>query len=355
MANKKATIQDISELTGLSTATISRAINQKGYVSMKSLKLISEAQKKLNYYPKKQNITVDSLSGRQVMLILPNNNNPFWFPYIKAVQSICRKNNFFLTLTFTNETDEELLASIQSAKNLDLSGVIMVSLNMTKELFDSFEKLDTAKVLCGFNTKPRPFAGYQFDFISVDTRQGIYLATSHLIKKGYRDIAYIGLDLSTTTGEERLKGFENAMKDAGLPINPYWTILGKDSLSEQRGYEAVYKFHKAKKMPDAVCTSNDITALGVYRACHELNIAIPDKMGLIGMDDIEIIYYLSPSISSIDISPYDLGRNSANLLINRMKVNDGLYQNIILDPKLTAKDSTGDYSNTKLNIYDESQ
>jgi LacI family transcriptional regulator len=349
---KKVTLHSISELTGLSTATVSRVINNRGYVSQECKEKVLEAQKRLNYYPNKKTDAAYGHKMKMIMLNLPNNNNPFWFPFIKAVQNVCNQNALFLLLTFSEDSHEEIFKISSSVRDMKLQGLIFVTLTLTPQLCDTFQRLNIPKVMCTFFTKGKDLYQYQFDYISVDTRQGIYIATSHLIKQGYDKIAYIGLDLDTITGSERYNGFESAMKDARLSINDFWVCLGSDIFSEQRGYEALYKFYEAGNMPNAVCTSNDITALGVYRACHELKIDIPNDLGLIGMDDLKLIYYLTPSISSVNISPFDLGRNAANLLITRMAQKDSLFQNITLDPNLVAKDSTKQFDNVKPKRYD---
>lgn len=352
-SRKKITLQNISELTGLSTATVSRVINNKDYVSRECKEKVLEAQNQLNYYPSKKS---DGISGHRmkvIMLNIPNNNNPFWFPFIKAVQNVCNKNDLFLLLSFSEDATEEIVKISRSIQRMKLTGLIFVTLSLTPQICNSFLQLNIPKVMCSFFTKSKDLYPYQFDYISVDTRQGIYLATKHLVDQGYDRIAYIGLDFNTVTGIERYKGFESAMKDANLPVNDFWVCLGNDIFSEQRGYEAVYKFYEANKMPNAICTSNDITALGVHRACNELKIDIPNELGLIGMDDLKLIYYLTPSISSVDISPFDFGKNAANLLITRMTQEDGLFQNITLDPNLVAKDSTKQFNNIKPKPYDK--
>jgi DNA-binding LacI/PurR family transcriptional regulator len=340
-AKKRPTISTISKITGLSPATISRALTGNGYVSKETRNLIYEAQLQLNYFPKsKRNSSENEVNNKLIMLGLPDNENPFWFEFIKGVQEVCKSQRRFPLLSFCSKKDTSEFDLIESARNLKLEGIIIVTLNASKELCSELNKLDMTKVLCSFYARDRITSNISFDYISVDTKKGTYLATEHLINQRYSRIGYIGLTINTLTGTERFEGYKAAMKDHGLEINNDWIRLCDDFSCEKSGYDSICSFKSSNNMPDAVCTANDRIAVGAYMACRDLKISIPGDFGLVGMDDIDVTYKLSPSISSIDISPFDLGRNSARLLFNRIRQPDSLLQNITLDPKLIIKEST---------------
>lgn len=337
----RSTIRDMQNLTGLSVATISRAVNNTGYVSLDSRELVRQAQVQLNYFPRKQaKGAAQAAHGRLIMLVLPDGENPFWFNFIKGVQSICHDNQHFTLLAYADEIENGEQELIQTAMDLAVQGIIVVTLDATEALCHKIEQLPMAKVLCSFYRKDSLTTDSNFDYVSVDTRKGTYLATNHLVMQGYRQIGYVGLTKKTRTGLERYLGYEAALAAHGLMTHADWIKLGDDQHCEQTGYDAIYAFVQAKNMPDAICASNDRVAIGIFRACKELNISMPDQLGLVGMDDIDTTYLVTPTISSVDISPVDLGQTAATILFARMLKDTSLFQSINLEPQLSIKESS---------------
>ncbi|NLM37487.1 MAG: LacI family transcriptional regulator [Firmicutes bacterium] len=343
MASKKGTknnvtIYDIAKVTGLSVATVSRALNKKGYVSEEAKEKILQAQKELNYVPNAIAQSLKIKKTNQIMICLPDNNNPFYFRMIAAFQEACKKEDYSLLLSYYEKNDAELIKIIRKLQNQFADGLILVTINLNDLLINEIEKLGIPVILCSYFNLNIKDENRNFDYVGVDTKKGIYYATKHLIDQGHRKIAYVGMSLNSTTGQHRFDGYKMAMAEYNLAIDDYWIRLG-DSY-EKLGYESALKFATDGKLPTAICAANDLIVLGIYDAFEKMGIKIPDEVSVIGMDNDDITHRITPKISSVDIAPEFIGQTAIDLLFNRIKTVDTFNKNIIFEPRLIIRDSS---------------
>lgn len=337
---KRPTLADMVELTGLSVATISRAINENGYVSAKNMKLIQDAQEQLNYYPPKRQPYKRNTKPNIILLCLPDNKSTFWLDFFSAMQDICSKHKHYPLLVYTKPTESEELNIIKATERMRVSGVLVVTLNASPTLCDVLNKITLPKVLCAVHAIDDTNFEYNFDRVSVDSKRGIYMSTNHLIEQGCKKLAYLGINTHLANGQARLDGFLDCLKFHGLTPDDSLIRLKEDWECEENGYESVHDFFESGNMPDGLVCLNDRAALGAMTACRELGIRIPQDIKIIGMDNTSITQYTAPTLSSVDIAPYELARLSANLLFSRIKKSDAFYQNSILMPNLVIRESS---------------
>ena len=334
-----ATIYDIASYLNISASTVSRALNNKNSVTAKTRKKVIEAAKLLNYTPNIAARYLKTQKANQIMLSMPYMADEFFVDMISAVQAVAKSNGYSLILEYTENDIEEEIKIIRNVKKNFIDGLIMISLNFTQEHIREIEKLNLPVVLSSI-CKNRIIGGKgSFDYVGVDTKQGIYLATKHLIEQGHTKIGFIGHDISTQTGEERYKGFCLAMNDSGLFVNKEYIITtGKFSITF--GYETGLVFAKMKDFPTAICVSADLIVLGLYRAFEQENIGIPDDISIIGMDNISTTTLLKPKVSTVALSQGEIGRYAANLIFKRLEGSKEPSQNIIFKPRLIIRESS---------------
>lgn len=337
----KPTIKDIQKMTGLSAATISRAISGNGYVSAKNRELIYSAQKELGYFPHQpSDAALSSRHNSTVLVVLPPNQNPIWFELLRGVFSICEEQSYFPLISFCDPHDLLKKPSNQFIHSGSLAGIILVTLGSYEEMADVLPFLTIPKVLCSFYVYHGMHINPNCDYIAIDSRKGTYLATSHMIEQGYTSLGFVGISSCSALLKERFSGFQEALKAANLPFHPEW-VFSSDLLPFERiGYQAVLQFSQSGALPNGIVCINDECAIGVHKACQDLGISIPSQIGIIGMDDIGLSYNIVPSLSSVELSPQNIGHSSAMLLFNRIHTPDSLFQKIILEPKLIAKGSS---------------
>lgn len=340
---KKATINDMAEFTGLSTATISRCINNTGYVSEESRELIKEAQQKLNFYPRRRTRTTNSATAtpKYIMLVLPENNNPFWYKLINSVQNVAREKDYYMILNACSSPEEEIKWINSTLQKTQAAGYILVTLNDGSDIEKYIYEQQEPIVLCGFIPKLKTPLEAECDRITVDTQKGTFLATKHVLQMGRgrkQRICYADVVSDTKTGEFRKLGFRNAIEEAGIPYKPEMILPPINADDDE--YPALVELYERGEMPDAICAGNDKTAFAIYQTCKKIGISIPDELMVVGLDNTELCQQTTPRLTSVDISPAELGTRSAEMLFEQLGNTRRLYQQSILEPRLIIRESS---------------
>lgn len=336
---KATTIYDIAESTSLSAATVSRVLNGKDNISIDTREKVMEAVKKMNYYPNYAARSLKTRTTNQILLSIPHLNSAFYTDLIESVQQIAIARNYSLILNHTYGSAKEELKLLRNIKENQVDGLILISINFTKKHIEEVKKINCPVVLSGIgmNHLDEEFRN-SYDYVGVDTRQGLFLSTEHLIKQGHTSIGYIGLPLDTQTGQERFDGFEMAMKKWGVQINPQYVICGGYTMNF--GYDAGKILLNNTDLPTAIATTCDHICLGLYMAFEEKSIRIPEDIALIGMDNIETSAIVKPKLSSVAIASAEIGRVAGDLIFKRLDGWDAKKQDIIFDPRLIIRESS---------------
>lgn len=339
MTSKRATIYDIAEKTNLTANTVSRVLNNKGYISKKTRVLVEEAAKELNYVPNDIARSLKSSETKQILLAVPYVKEVFNLDLIAAVQSVIQEKDYFLILMYTESDEKKELRAIESVMRNHADGLILTTINLTDTIIDKVRTIGKPCVVNCFNKPREDQKDLPFDFVCVDTKKGIYAATKHLIEQGHTDISYVGTKRSIAEGVERYAGFAQAMKEANLPIHKDYIFTGDST--ELLGYESGKKIATLKKRPTAVCAGTDAIVIGLYRAFEQENIIISEEISIVGMDNIDLCTLVKPKISSVSVSQAQVGLTCANIIFERLAEQKKVpYHNIAFDPELIIRESS---------------
>lgn len=339
MYNKKAaTIYDIAVKAEVAAATVSKVLNGKGTVSENTRSRILKIAEELGYTPNMVAKTLRKSRSNQILLVIPEFSNIFYFDLVQAVHQTCVQNGYSIVLHISNDDTPDDLGLMYKTKFNFVDAIINISFQFTKEHIEALANIHKPVVIstvsCCHLDFPLPF-----DFVGADTYRGIYQAVIHLVQKGHRSISYVGLPVDTAPGKERYEGFEQAMKDSRLSLLPKTIFTG--GFTTKYGYECGKRLSALEtEMPTAVCTANDMIAQGLYRAFSEEAIRIPDQVSLVSMDNTDISDLLSPSLSSVAIMQYDMGRVAAEYVINRLNGDRSDPHIKIFEPHLYVRQST---------------
>jgi len=342
---KLATIYDIAKAVKLSPATVSRVLNDKGFISDETRVKVLQAADKLNYRPNHIAKSLKTSETKQIILAISYIDEIFNFDMIAAVQEIVQSNGYSLILFYTGANEEEELKIIDSLSQNNADALILTAVNISSKVFQKISQTNKPCVVscfCRYENNDIPF-----DYVGVDTKKGIYLATKHLIDQGHTDIAYLGADINILEGRERYGGFCLAMEQSGLTVNEGFIFLGEHN--ELFGYESARKLTRQGKLPTAICTATDLIAMGVYRALENSEFRIPDDIAVTGMDNIHFCSFIRPKLTSVSIGQGEIGRMAANIVFDRLKGNtDEKCKNIVFAPRLIVRESSINFSERKI-------
>lgn len=329
------TIKDVAREARVSISTVSRVLNMSGYTSEKTKEKVLHAVKKLGYTGslvaaamiKKQTLTLG--------LIIPDIKNIFHSDLTRAIEDGANSHGFniFLCNTDNNLQKEVEYIHLLIAKGVD--GIIFSSPEVKdkniKEVKEKFPDLPI--VILGSK-----FHNLTVNEILVDNFDGGYRATSHLLEKGHKDIAFISGGIDSYSSIERHKGYKFALNESGIPINDDFVIF--DRFYIESGYKNALKLLQKNKRPTAIFAGSDSIAVGIYKAARELNIKIPEQLSVVGFDDSQYAEILSPMLTTIHTPIKEMGQRAIEIIVKSLKEKKIFKETLMLYPTLVEREST---------------
>ena len=337
---KLTTIYDLAENVGLTSTTVSRVLNNKGYISEKTRKKVLKAAKELNYQPNLIARSLKTGKTKQIILAMSYINEMFNFDLIDKIQYEVQRRGYSLLLRYTGAKIEEEIKTVESLGMNYADALILLVINITDEILEALAKSRKPCVLVYFN----PYDGKDLpvDFICMDSRKGIHLATNHLIKQGHTNIGYVGPSFETTEGHERYKGFSAAMEENGLSVDS--DLVYNGSYTEIFGYQCGTAMCEKGKKITAVCAASDSIALGLYRAFEIFDVKIPQDISIIGMDNTDVCNICRPKLSSVAMQQEEIGRCSTETIFEYLEgdktISSESMKHITYEPRLVIRDSS---------------
>ena len=185
----------------------------------------------------------------------------------------------------------------------------------------------------------RKLEGWPGDTMLVANEEGAYNATRHILRAGHRNVAVITGPLHLSNAMDRLKGFQRALKEAGIHIEPEY--MPEARFDRQSGYEAAMRLLRMLPRPTAIFACNDMMAYGVLSAARELNVRCPEELSIVGFDNLDFTEFTAPALTTVQQPGYQLGAMAARLLLERIDGSKEPYKTIILPTALKIWNSVG--------------
>lgn len=329
-----ATMKDVARLAGVSTSTVSHVINNNRFVSEGVREKVEQAIRSLNYAPSALARSLKINQTHTIGMLLTTSSNPFYAEVVRGVEDSCYQRGYSLILCNTAGDEERMNRSLETLMQKRVDGLLMMC---TESHLPSADILNRYPSIPTVMMDWAPFEG-RGDIIQDNALLGGELATQHLIDSGYTRIACIAGPQDKTTARMRLEGFHCAMTKSGLEVLPGYVVNG--DFEFQGGYNGMIELLALETVPQAVFTSNDAMAVGVYHALYQAGLQIPQDVAVMGYDDIELARYLSPPLSTIHQPKDELGELAIDTLIHRLRDPDASQQTLVLTPELVARGST---------------
>lgn len=311
-----ATLKDVALRAGVSVRTVSNVVNNYPYVTPEMRERVQAAIDELNYQP---NLSARYLrKGRSGILAfaIPDLSNVYFSDIGNAVITAAAARSYTVLIDHTQGSRTSERDVIQGLTPHLIDGVILSPFALEPE--DLQPRAGSVPiVLLGDRIYNVPY-----DHVTYDNVATARMATRHLINIGRRHIAALGVQevyaRETETSRLRLRGYMEALTEAGLPINPNLIIRGIPIFSRHNGIRAMRQLLTLDTPPDAVFCFNDHLALGVIRAIHEAGYRVPDDIAVVGFDDIEDGRFSIPSLTTISPDKEKIGDMAVAFLLGRI-------------------------------------
>ncbi len=329
----RITIKQIAEMAGVSTATISRVINNNGYVNSETRRKIENLLHDINYDFGKNKKVKLSKSSDIVMCIMVDSGLETYAEFSKGLSAEFESNGYlFVCVNYYGDIEKQA-HYIEYAIENNFAGVIMTSAVETPNLIAAIEKAPFPIVLLN-----RYLRSIETDTVCTDNLRIGYTATRYLIEHGHTKIAHIAGPFNSTSCQDRGHGFEDALHSAGL--NPSDAIrLSCNNEDYFSGYNAGVELLKSKEKVTAIFAHTDCIAAGVEDAYYDAGFSVPDDLSIISVDDTNYSKRGKVKLTAIRIDNYNMGKEAAKIFINRLNDINGRKIKLVFSAQIVERDS----------------
>ena len=336
------TVLDVAKRAGVAPITVSRVINNSGYISQATRERVETAVKELGYIPNTLARSLRSKKTRTLALVVTDITNPYFTLMARGVEDVAGNCNYSVIYCNTDEseTKEEKYANLLAQRQVD--GVLLVP---------SGGNIETIRFLLS-NDIPvvgldRQSSGVEIDSVRSDSEGGANRLTKLLVGLDHKYIALITGPKDVSTSVDRVKGYQRALAEAGLAENK---LVYYGAFKQRSGYEFTKRAMTQSPKPTAFFGANNFIAIGILKALRDLKVKVPDDVSVVGFDDLPESMLMDPFLTVAKQPAYEIGRMATELLLKRIsdELSEG-YQELVLPIEIIERESTGPYKTQELN------
>ncbi len=324
---KRATVYDVAELANVSPATVSRVINNFSAIKSDTRTLVLDAIRQLNYMPSEKKNS--RLNRRLIGLMIGDIRNPFFSDMTYYLQHEFLQHGYAvvpLSVEFDSEREKNIL---ETAKNMNPAGLILVSSMDSENLAIALSELD-----CPVTLTDRVIEGFAGNVVIQDNFQAGYIAAKHLIDLGHNEIAFMAGNTNSASSMRRVDGYRKALANAFLPVDERLIFYG--NMGVQRGYtDGLAYIERLGNLPRAVLIANDMTAIGFLDACKERGVSVPEDISIVSFDGIGLASLKSINLTTVKQPIEEMARKMCEFTIKAINEPRNAHNNrIMLEPTL---------------------
>lgn len=320
------TIKDIANVCNVSYSTVSRVLNNKCVRQTEQTRRILDVAQALGYKPNTMAVNLVKQSSNMLGLMIPDIANPHYSEMTKCVEDAARLMGYRVFLCNTDWDVRNEVMYRDSLLESRVTGIVFMP--VCDESHMIFKGADTPVVVLGSRTE-EPNCHY----VVMDNERAGFLATEHLVKRGCKNICYIGRKVENLTSADRKRGVERAARQFGIaPVR----FVNSDSFAMKGGTSVAAQLLRLEAKLDGIIAFNDYIAIGAMQAVEDAGLTVGTDVAVIGFDDI--LFSSLPKINLTTITPdnNELGRRALEMVL---KAGDmpGVQQTAVLEPHLVER------------------
>jgi LacI family transcriptional regulator len=328
------TVLDVAKRAGVAPITVSRVINNSGYISQATRERVEAAVKELGYFPNTIARGLRSKRTRTLALVVTDITNPYFTLMARGVEDVAGDSNYTVVYCNTDESEskEEKYANILAQRQVD--GVLLVPSAGNAKTIHFLATNDIAVVVLD-----RRVPGVEVDVVRADSEEGANRLTQLLIALGHERIAAITGSQNASTSVDRVAGYRRALRESGLKRNE---LVYYGAFNQQTGYEFTKQAMLHTPRPTAIFGANNFITIGIIKALQELKLDVPGDVSVVGFDDLPEAMLVSPFLTVAAQPAYEMGRMAAERLLKRIagELSDE-YEELVLPTRIIERQSTG--------------
>jgi len=329
-----ATIRDVARAAGVSIATVSRVFNGSSRVGEQTASRVWTAAGDLDYWPNSAARSLTTQRSHALGVLLPDLHGEFFSEVIRGIDQTARREKFQVLISSSHADADALVAAARSMHGRVDGLIIMASDTETAGAVDRIAPMFPVTLLNPCQETD------SCDMVSLANFAGAQTVVAHLVGLGHHRIATVAGPEGNIDAEERLRGYRQALRDAGITHEDDQEIPG--DFTERSGHRAALQLLSIAPRPTAVFAANDCMAVGLLSALHESGIEVPDQIAVAGFDDIATARYLRPPLTTVRVDTFKLGQRAVQLLLDGLENRSPTTgQREILPATLVVRQSCG--------------
>lgn len=303
---KRTTIYDIAQALDIHPTYVSKALNAHPSINAEMIEKVRQKATEMRYRHNSIAANLRTRQSRIIGVVVPKIDERFFSKAIAGMEEVCTQNDHHLIICQTQESYRKEVEAIETLIRQNVDAII-ISLSLeTRNSSHLQEALAAGIALVQFDRYDESILSM---IVRNDNREAAYRAVRHLFERGYERIAYIGGPDHLKTFMERKQGFIDAIREADSDI-PYHFTAGV-ALEREQAKQIALELLRRPMPPDAFFTASDMAALGVLQAAAELNIAVPDTLGIVGFQYEDFTQFVTPTLSTVNQKSMEMGRMAA--------------------------------------------
>jgi len=326
------TIQDVCRKSGVSTATVSRVLNNSPHVSRESRRRVLDAIDELGYRPSQAARNLVRQSTETIGVVFPHIGSGFYSEVLRGIDQVAGEYGYHLLTAFAHGVSDETQLATRTITDGRADAVILLNLDLPEGVIRKLAGNRTPIVLVD-----RPLSGGGIAAVTIDNQTGAALAMSHLLEHGYRDIVVLAGPGNSYDSNQRLAGCRSAA--ARVEYNLADDRIWCGGFTAQSGRDVVRKqLSGGRKPPGAILALNDAMALGAYMVLRSRGWRVPEDVALIGFDDCESAEFVG--LTTVHVPMLDLGRAAAETTMQLVEGRTSV-KGCVMPTHLVVRESCG--------------
>jgi LacI family transcriptional regulator len=330
------TVRDVARKAGVHPGTVSRVLNpeRRHLISEETAKRVERAAKDLRY---EANQIARGLRTRQsftVGVLIPDLTNPLFPPMVRGIEDYLDPFGYTALLTNTDSDPDREARGLDALAARQVDGFLIASTESGVDRVEQMIKDGVPLVLLN-RSIPR-VGGFA---VTPDDRGGAMAAVEHLVNLGHREIAHIGGPQSMSPGQERYRGFLEALREHGIATSDELTVFA-DNFVGGAGIGPTRQLLERDVPFTAVFAGNDLLALDVIDVLGEAGLSCPKDVSVIGFNDMPFADRFNPPLTTIHFSHYEMGHSAADLLLGQINEDSAKPRTVVLATELVERRST---------------
>lgn len=329
------TIRDVARRAGVSTMTVSRVVNNSGYISQDARERVEVAIAEIGYVPNTLARSLRFKRTKTLALVITDITNPFFTTLARGVEDAASEQGFNVIFCNTDESERKQAEQLTALVQKRVDGVLLVPARSSAEPIAFLREQSIPVVVVD-----RRVPDCSVDSVRCDSVAGARELTRLLLSLGHRQIAALSGPEGVSTALDRVTGCRQALAEAGL--DPDQLLVFHDEYTQAGGYRMAQEALRHSPRPTACFAGNNFISFGAYRALRDAGLRVPEDVALVTFDDLPASFTVDPFFTVVAQPAYEMGQRATQILLTRLSGEESPpCQEIVLPFQVIERRSSG--------------